>query len=40
MNTRPNFVEKLNIPTKPSLPQKYDYNKQIYLIVGHIFDLI
>ena len=31
MNTRPNFVEKLNIPTKPSLPQKYDYNKQIYL---------
>jgi len=31
MNTRPNFVEKLNIPTKPSLPQKYDYNKQIYI---------
>jgi hypothetical protein len=31
MNTRPNSVEKLNIPTKPSLPQKYDYNKEIYL---------
>jgi uncharacterized protein (DUF3820 family) len=31
MNTIPNFVEKLNIPTKPYLPQKYDYNKQIYI---------
>jgi uncharacterized protein (DUF3820 family) len=30
MNTIPNFVEKLNIPTKPSLPQKYDYNEDIY----------
>jgi hypothetical protein len=31
MNTRPKFVGKLNIPTKPPSPQKYDYNKEIYL---------
>ena len=30
MNTRPNFVEKLNIPTnKPFLPREYDYNENI-----------
>jgi hypothetical protein len=29
INIRPNFVGKLNIPTKPPLPQKYDYNEEI-----------
>jgi len=41
VNTRPNLVGELNIPTKPSLPQKYDYNKEIdtYKESGEIFDL-
>lgn len=41
MNIRPNLVGKLNIPTKPPLPQKYDYNEQIYIYEkdGDIFKL-
>ena len=31
INTIPNFVEKLNMPTKPHLPQKYDFSKEIYI---------
>lgn len=32
LNTRPNFVAKLNIPTKPNLPQQYDFSKEIYIL--------
>jgi len=29
INTQPNFVRKINIPIKPSLPEKYDFKKSI-----------
>jgi hypothetical protein len=29
LNTRPKFVKKIEIPIKPPLPEKYDYNKEI-----------
>jgi uncharacterized protein (DUF3820 family) len=41
LNTRPSFVEQIDIPTKPPLPEKYDYNKEIYVYEkdGEIFKL-
>ena len=32
INTKPNYVEKLNMPTKPSLPEKYNLEKDIYIL--------
>ena len=40
LNTRPNLVKKLNIPTKPCLPGKYDCDGRIYIYDSEIFKLL